>query len=113
LELLAALLEQGAVVRAYDPIAMENTRAVFPNVEYCSSSYDAATGCDFVIVVTEWNEFKLLNLEKLKDVMKQPIIFDGRNIYDPKRLEKLGFRYIGVGRQPVDPLGRDDSTALA
>jgi len=98
LELIDFLQKAGATVRAYDPIAMENAQVRFPDVVYCQSSYEAAEGCDFLIIVTEWNEFKLLNLEKLRSVMKEPVIFDGRNIYDPKRLENLGFRYISTGR---------------
>lgn len=112
LELIRLLKEEGATVRVYDPIAMDNTKELFPDITYCNSSFDAATGCDLLIIVTEWNEFKLLNLEKLKSVMKEPVIFDGRNIYDPRRLRKLGFVYFGVGRPSdgsfaVNPITQD------
>lgn len=98
LELIKLLLEEGAEIRAYDPIAMENCKKIFPNITYCQSSYDAANGADALVIVTEWNEFKLLNLERIKELMKRPIIFDGRNIYDKKRVKALGFEYYGIGR---------------
>ena len=99
LEIIAKLLDEGASIRAYDPVAMENTRALFPDITYCNNAYNVAEGCDAVTIVTEWREFKFLNLEKIKQVMKKPIIFDGRNIYQPERKKKLGFEYYSIGRQ--------------
>jgi len=101
LEIIADLLADGAAVKAYDPIAMDNTRAVFPQIEYSENAYDAAYGADAVVVVTEWNEFKYLDLARVKESMKQPIIFDGRNVYDPERMRRLGFSYYCVGRPAV------------
>lgn len=101
LEIIADLLADGATVRAYDPIAMDNTRQIFPQIEYCENAYDASDGADAVVVVTEWNEFKYLDLGRVKETMKQPIIFDGRNIYDPDRMRRLGFDYYCVGRPAV------------
>jgi UDP-glucose 6-dehydrogenase len=72
-------------------------------VEYCQSSYDAADGADAVAIVTEWNEFKLLNLERLRGLMRRPLVFDGRNIYEPERMRRLGFEYHSIGRRPVFP----------
>jgi len=91
-------LREGAKVRAYDPIAMENARAILPEVEMCSDPYALALGCDALVVVTDWNEFKQLDLERIRQAMKQPVIFDGRNIYDPATMTRLGFFYRGVGR---------------
>jgi UDPglucose 6-dehydrogenase len=103
-ELIARLVEAGVRVRAYDPVAMDNARRTLPaSVEYCQSSYEAAEGADAVVVVTEWNEFKLLNLERLRQVMRRPLVFDGRNIYEPERMRRLGFEYHSVGRKPVFP----------
>ncbi|MBI5374591.1 MAG: UDP-glucose/GDP-mannose dehydrogenase family protein [Candidatus Schekmanbacteria bacterium] len=99
IELLDIFLKEKAVVRAYDPVAMENTKKLFPQVTYCESSYEVAEGCDCLVIVTEWREFKQLNLEKIKHTMKSPIIFDGRNIYDPERKKKMGFQYYSIGRQ--------------
>jgi len=101
LEIIAMLLSAGATVKAYDPIAINNTRKVFPQIEYCENAYDAAAGSDAICVVTEWNEFKFLDLPRVKETMRQPIIFDGRNIYDPERMRKLGFEYHCVGRPAV------------
>jgi UDPglucose 6-dehydrogenase len=103
-ELIPRLIEAGARVRAYDPVAMDNARRHLPPaVEYCQSSYEAAAGADALVVVTEWNEFKLLNLERLREVMRRPLVFDGRNIYEPERMRRLGFEYHSIGRKPAFP----------
>jgi len=103
-EVIRALLEGGAAVRAYDPAAIANARMILPAaVEYCQSPYDAADGADGVAVVTEWNEFKLLNLERLRGLMRRPLVFDGRNVYEPERMRRLGFEYHSIGRGPVFP----------
>jgi len=104
IEVIQLLHAAGATVKAYDPAATENARKLLaPEVRYGQSSYEAAEGADAVAIVTEWNEFKLLNLERLKQVMRRPLIFDGRNIYEPERLRKLGFEYHSIGRRPVYP----------
>ena len=69
----------------YDPIAIAKARDIFPDIYYGDSAYDAAAGADAIIIVTEWNEFKQLNLERLKGLMRTPIVYDGRNVYDPIR----------------------------
>ncbi len=103
-DVITRLLDGGARVRAYDPVAMSNAKDLLPaTVEYCQSSYDAAQGADAVAIVTEWNEFKLLNLERLRAVMRRPLVFDGRNIYEPERMRRLGFEYHSIGRKPVYP----------
>ena len=93
-----ALLAQGARVRAYDPVAMEVAQPLLPSVEMCSDPYTLAQGCDALMVVTEWNEFKQLDLERVRGLMRQPVLFDGRNIYDPAVLRQIGFVYHGIGR---------------
>jgi len=103
-EIITRLLAGGAKVRAYDPVAIPNATRMLPAaVEYCQSSYEAAEGADAVAIVTEWNEFKLLNLERLRQVMRRPLVFDGRNIYEPERMRRLGFEYHSIGRKPVFP----------
>ena len=103
-ELISRLVEAGVRVRTYDPVAMDNARRTLPEtVEYCQSSYEAAEGADAAVIVTEWNEFKLLNLERLRQVMRRPLVFDGRNIYEPERMRRLGFEYHSIGRKPVFP----------
>jgi len=92
------LLEAGAVVKAFDPIAMEEAAKLLPAVEMMENPYVMAEGCDLLIVTTEWNEFRQLDLKRIKKTMKTPLLFDGRNIYDPKKMKELGFQYRGVGR---------------
>lgn len=94
-----ALQKAGARIKAYDPIASENAKKLLRQVTFCADSYDAARNCDVLVIVTEWNEFRQLDLRKIKDLMKQPILLDGRNIYDPDVVKKLGFVYEGVGRR--------------
>jgi len=93
------LTKAGAKVHVYDPVAMEVARPLLPEtVEMFKDSYEMAMGCDALMVVTEWNEFKQLDLEKVKGMLKTPVIYDGRNIYDPKLMKEMGFTYRAVGR---------------
>ena len=102
IEVIDRLLDLGASVRAYDPVAMPNARKTLPaSVTYCESPYEAATGADAVALVTEWNEFKFLNLERLRRVMRRPVVFDGRNLWEPERMRRLGYEYHSIGRRPV------------
>jgi UDPglucose 6-dehydrogenase len=104
IEIVHGVLQRGAAVRAYDPVASTNARKVLPApVVYCDSPYEAATGADAVALVTEWNEFKFLNLERLRSVLRRPLIFDGRNVWEPERMRRLGFEYHSIGRKPVLP----------
>ena len=104
IEVVDALLQRGVSVRAYDPVATANARNILPpQVVYCDSPYAAATDADAVALLTEWNEFKFLNLERLRSVMRRPLIFDGRNLWEPERMRRLGFEYYSVGRKPVVP----------
>jgi len=100
IDIVNALSKEGAIVKAYDPVAMENAKKIFKDVEinYCKNPYETARDCDAIIIVTEWNEFKYLDLIKIKKLMKNNVIIDGRNIFDRKKLEKLGFHYEGIGR---------------
>ncbi len=97
-EIIDVLQKKGAKIRAYDPQAMDKARALLKDVKFCENSYDAVKGADCAVMVTEWNEFKELNLTKIKKLLKQPVIVDGRNIYDPKVMSELGFRYYSIGR---------------
>lgn len=106
LDVIARLLASGANVRAYDPIAMARTREVFPQIHYGENAYDAVLGADAAIVVTEWNEFRHLNLERIREAMRGDVLFDGRNVYDPVRMQRLGFAYYGVGRGGLEPVAR-------
>jgi UDPglucose 6-dehydrogenase len=104
LEVISLLVAAGATVRAYDPVATDNARPLAPpSVRYGASAYDAADGADAVALVTEWNEFKFINLERLRGVMRRPVVFDGRNLWEPERMRRLGFEYHSIGRKPVLP----------
>ena len=98
LELIPALQRSGAKVRAFDPVAMERAAAVMPRVSYCPDAYHAAAGADLLVIATEWNEFRMLDMRKIHRLMRTPNLVDCRNIYDPARMVELGFRYAGVGR---------------
>lgn len=101
IDVIAKLLEEGATVRAYDPIAMDNCRKIFPQITYCGNAYETADDSAALLLITEWDEFRNLDFERLKGMMKQPIIFDGRNLYDPVRMHRLGFQYQCIGRKTL------------
>lgn len=100
-----ALLRSGARLRAYDPAAMEEAKKVFSasggsekGIIFCNDAYDAAKGCDGLILMTEWNQFRNLDLERIKEALKQPVFIDLRNVYEPAKMSELGFKYTAVGR---------------
>jgi len=97
-DIISWLENDGAKIKAYDPEAKETAKAVMPNLDIVDDSYSVAEGADLIIVVTDWNEFKELDFNKIKNLMNTPNIIDTRNIYDPDNLRKLGFNYMGVGR---------------
>jgi UDPglucose 6-dehydrogenase len=115
---VAALLRQrGAAVRAYDPVAMENAARTMPGIRMCPDPYALAEGADALVVITDWNEFKQLDLPKVRNLMRTPNIIDGRNIYEPEEMKALGFRYRGIGRgyngaspTPQTPAGKGRAT---
>ena len=96
--LASALLEAGANLRGYDPVAMDAARPYLPELVFCANPYEVAEGCNALVVVTEWNEFRHLDLAQLRKIMATPAILDGRNIYDPFQMKKHGFHYRGMGR---------------
>ncbi len=98
IELIHLLQAAGATIRAYDPAAVENAATATRNVRFADSPYEAVKGADAVVLVTEWNEFRNLDLARLKAMMNRPLLVDGRNLYDPKKLLELGFEYVGVAR---------------
>ncbi len=100
--LIEQLLEAGARVAAYDPEAAENTKAVFPRIEYAHTPYDAVKDASAVVVMTEWDVFRNLDLTRVRQLMRQPVIVDCRNIYEAAEMAKLGFGYCGVGRNAVE-----------
>jgi UDPglucose 6-dehydrogenase len=97
-DIIAALQTAGARVKAYDPVAMEVASELMPNVTYCATPYDVAKEADALLIVTQWNEFKQLNFDKIKQHMRRPVLLDGRNLYEPTDMAERGFIYRGVGR---------------
>ena len=98
IDIINALQKEGANIQAYDPEAMENAKKILKGVTYCKDAYEAAKGADALIILTEWNEFKELDLKKIKSLLNNPLIIDGRNIYGPAIMKKEGFKYISIGR---------------
>jgi UDPglucose 6-dehydrogenase len=97
--LVVTAIEEGASVRAFDPVAMANAREVLPDsVTYCSDAYDAAEGSDALVIVTEWNQFRSLDLERLQSLLRHKVVVDLRNVYDPQRMLARGFAYDSMGR---------------
>jgi UDPglucose 6-dehydrogenase len=98
IDIIEALQAGGARVKAYDPVAMEVASDLMPSVTYCATPYDVAKEADALLIVTHWNEFKQLNLDKIKQHMRRPVLLDGRNLYEPADMAERGFIYRGVGR---------------
>jgi UDPglucose 6-dehydrogenase len=116
--LITALHDLGAVVRGYDPAAMEAAKAQLPDVIYCGSAYEAAEGAEAVVIATEWEQFRALDLDRLRSVMAAPVIVDLRNIYRAEEMKRANFRYLAVGRpaaerQVESPLPRRRKIAAA
>ena len=100
LDIIKMLRDEGARIKVYDPEAMEKAKKVLPKgVKFCKDAYSVARDSDCLLLATEWNEFKELDFKKIKRLMRQPILVDGRNIYDPAEMKKLGFTYVGIGRK--------------
>jgi UDPglucose 6-dehydrogenase len=102
LTVVRRLVENGATVVAYDPVAMpESQKYVGSTIEYAKSAYEALQGADALALMTEWSEFRVFDYAKAKQLMKQPAVFDGRNIYEPQEMKENGFAYYGIGRKQL------------
>ncbi len=96
--IIQRLKAEGAKIKAYDPAAMNEAKAILRDIDYCGDPYEVAEGCDALVLLTEWNQFRRLDLDRLKKLMKTPIFVDLRNVYDPRKMREAGFQYCGVGR---------------
>ncbi len=103
IEIARGLAAAGARLRAYDPEAMEASRSELPDAVYCASAYEAAEGADALVVLTEWNQFRKLELDRMQKLLTQPLIVDLRNIYEPAKIVAAGFRYVSLGRGEAAP----------
>jgi UDPglucose 6-dehydrogenase len=114
--IIEGLLEAGATVRAFDPEAMETTRVVLGDrIAYVEEGYDALEGADCLVICTEWNEFRRPDFDRIRSLLNAPVVFDGRNLYDPKRMAEQGFEYFSIGRPYFKPVvsPQHDSVATA
>ncbi len=98
IDIVKALTDQGGRVKAFDPVAMDEARHYLPEIEYAEDEYDAIKGADILVIITEWNQFRALNMEKVRSLLRSPKIADLRNIYEPEDMRAMGFEYVGVGR---------------
>lgn len=99
LTIAGELLQRGATVKAFDPVAQSNVKKTFPDIICAQTPYDVASQADLLIIATEWDQFRDIDKKRLKSLMKKPVIMDGRNIYDPKEIRKYGFKYVSIGRK--------------
>jgi UDPglucose 6-dehydrogenase len=106
LTIVPVLQNAGAAIRAYDPAGSTEARQLLAGVEFCSNSYDALLGADALVILTEWNEFRALDLKRVKSLLRSPTIIDLRNIYKPEHMADAGFYYFSIGRPPVGPMQR-------
>jgi len=98
IEIIKEIQKRGATVKAFDPVAMEEAKHSLPDIEYAADEYAAIEGVDALVIVTEWNQFRALDMNRVKKLLNAPKIIDLRNIYEPKEMKELGFEYVGVGR---------------
>ena len=98
IDIVNSLVAKGSTVKAFDPVAMDEAKHCLPNIEYAEDEYDAIRDADVLVIVTEWNQFRALDMDKVKSLLKSPKIADLRNIYEPEDMRELGFEYVGVGR---------------
>jgi len=98
IDIVKLLIKEGAYIRCFDPLAIDNTKKILPSLTYCQDEYDTARNSHALVILTEWNQFRNLDLSKIKKLLKTPVLLDLRNIYDPKKAKSLGFVYEGVGR---------------
>jgi len=99
IEIIRGIIGLGGKICAYDPVAMAQARKIFKaEIEYGKNPYQSMEGAQGLVIVTEWNEFRRPNFQKMRELLKEPVIFDGRNIYDPIQMKELGFIYYSIGR---------------
>lgn len=98
IDIIKLLLQEGAKIRCFDPLAMDNTKKILPDIIYCENEYEVAEGSDCLVIATEWNQFRNLDLLRIKELLKTPILIDLRNLYELEKVKELGFTYEGLGR---------------
>jgi UDPglucose 6-dehydrogenase len=113
LPIVQGLIDGGATVRAFDPEAMDGCRPLFPTAVFCDNAYEAAEGADALVIATEWNQFRKLELDRLHQLLRQPLVIDLRNLYEPEKMAAAGFRYVSIGRPEGVPEVRPQAVPQA
>jgi len=103
LKIIPALQARGAKIKAYDPVAIAMAQQALHDVEYCVDAYATCAGSDALVLMTEWNQFRALDLERVRSLLQEPIMIDLRNVYEPETMRRLGFHYAAVGRRGAYP----------
>ncbi|MGH7261950.1 MAG: UDP binding domain-containing protein, partial [Nitrospiraceae bacterium] len=103
LMIIEGLVKEGCAVRAYDPVSLEEGVKLLPKITPCADPYEAAKGSDALVLMTEWNQFRNLEFDRLTTLLRQPVLIDLRNVYEPERVAGMGFRYVSVGRPTQTP----------
>jgi UDPglucose 6-dehydrogenase len=103
LTIIEGLLKEGCAVRAHDPAALEEGMKLLPKITPCADPYEAAEGSDALVLMTEWNQFRNLEFDRLRTLLRQPLLIDLRNVYEPERVAGIGFRYVSVGQATREP----------
>lgn len=98
IDIINLLLKEGAHIRCFDPLAIDNTKKILPNLTYCQDEYETARDSHALVILTEWNQFRNLDLSKIQKLLKTPVLLDLRNLYEPEKVRSLGFIYEGIGR---------------
>jgi len=98
IDIIKMMQKEGAKIKAYDPEAVDKAKTILSNVQYCKDPCETIKGSDALVIITEWEEFRNLKLGRVKKLLKYPIVSDGRNIFGPKKMKKLGFKYTSIGR---------------
>jgi UDPglucose 6-dehydrogenase len=101
LAIISSLMRDGAAIRAYDPQGMKEAATLLDGVTFCAGTYETMQGADALVIVTEWNAFRALDLKRVKSLLRKAVMVDLRNIYHPREMEQAGFTYFSVGREPV------------
>jgi UDPglucose 6-dehydrogenase len=109
LSIVAVLQGSGAQIKAFDPAGMKEAKKLLPDIAYCDDAYGAIEGADAIVIVTEWNEFRVLDLPRVRKLMRAPLIIDLRNIYNPVEMAAAGFDYHSIGRVSLAPAQRKDA----
>ncbi len=113
LDIIPALQRAGCTIRAFDPVGMKEAEKLLPDVAWCRDAYDAMTDADCLVIITEWNEFRALQIDRVRELLSEPLVVDLRNIYKPDDMAEAGFTYLSIGRPTIPPTREAGVTLVA